>query len=56
MNNKSNFWKQVAYVMKTIMEHINHSYDSANKSVQIGNEVYSQSTSDWKKTTVERFK
>ena len=35
MNNKSNFWKQVTYVMKTIMEHINISYDGANKSVQI---------------------
>ena len=35
MNNKSNFWKQVTYVMKTIMEYINISYDGANKSVQI---------------------
>ena len=32
---QSNFWKQVTYVMKTIMEHINISYDGANKSVQI---------------------
>lgn len=35
MNNKSNFWKQVTYVMKTIMENINISYDGTNKSVQI---------------------
>ena len=35
MNNKSNFWEQVTYAMKTIMEHINISYDGANKSVQI---------------------
>lgn len=35
MNNKNNLWKQLGVVMKTIMEHINISYDGASKSVQI---------------------
>ncbi len=35
MNNKNNFWEQVGMVIRNIMEHINITYDGANKAVQI---------------------